>query len=327
MMLFSRRRSMFLLVSFLSSTLVTVAAGPSAKYRWRLLPLSVPSLEASDLPEIAAGEGVVAVIASPDTPSAFVAGGGEIDVSGNNALSLQRLSDNDDAPMVLVCRGATLSDGDSDADDDSTSTCLSVTSLVADSIIVDGLTEGDVEAGLESSRHARTLTAIFRSRVLLMDTHDSNGDPLAPQTLVLCASSSSSGEEEEVASQHVAAMEKQVEDLYQAVAAQSPTALSFKSRYKLRTVFCPTASDAQQVSTNKKRQEKRRSFIFKNKNALRFCFVPCLILFGLGWCGVVIMFPLLCFCNAWWKAPLASMHSQCFENPLDRNTSADTIHN
>jgi len=261
MMLFSRRQSMFLLVSFLSLTLVTVTAGPSAKVRWRLLPLSVPSLEASDLPEIAAGEGVVAVIASPDTPSAFVAGGGEIDVSGNNALSLQRLSDNDDAPMVLVCRGATLSDGDSDADDDSTSTstCLSVTSLVADSIIVDGLTEGDVEAGLESSRHARTLTAIFRSRVLLMDTHDSNGDPLAPQTLVLCvSSSSSSGEEEEVASQHVAAVEKQVEDLYQAVAAQSPTALSFKSRYKLRTVFCPTASDAQQVSTNKKRQEKRR---------------------------------------------------------------------
>ena len=79
MMLFSRRQSMFLLVSFLSSTLVTVAAGPSAK-RWQLLPLSVPSLEASDLPEIAAGEGVVAVIASPDTPSAFVAGGGEIDV-------------------------------------------------------------------------------------------------------------------------------------------------------------------------------------------------------------------------------------------------------
>ena len=83
---------------------------------------------------------------------------------------------------------------------------LAMCSLTAAAIVLDGITEGDVEAGFRNSRHAITLSAIFRARVILGD----DAEP-AKQTLILCLEGQDISEKD---------MKKEVTSLYSAAAAE-----------------------------------------------------------------------------------------------------------
>jgi len=154
------------------------------------------------------------------------------------------------SPPVLQCRGPTLG-GSTDADRAALATC----SLVAGAILVDGIALGDVEAGIQRSRHARTLTGIFQARVgaaaaAAEDSEEGGGDGGGEagrkQTLVLGVLVDDLDRESSAAVDVdvVAELKKAVRDLYDAAAAERKgSQVSFDDAYDLQIV--PVNSDEQ----------------------------------------------------------------------------------
>lgn len=173
------------------------------------------------IPEISTSAGVVGIITSPGTPSPL----------GGNDDDILSLTDSNQ----LSCRGATLSSASSAGERLS----LCTTSIVAGAIVLEGITEGDLEMGLRHSRHARTLTALFRTKECLLD-EDGNGDA-TPQTLMLGVMGTNIDEE---------AVAKEVTAIFEAVAVELKGKHSFTDSYNLQVVTLQTAADAQSVRCN-----------------------------------------------------------------------------
>ena len=167
------------------------------------------SLRAQGIPSSLTSEKLVAIISSPDTPSSSAL------AKSDDVLSLE--SEN---PPCLTCRGPTLALKSSDPE------CVSVAlcSLTAAALVLDGITEGDVEAGLKNSRHAVTLTALFRAKVAL----GSEEEPFK-QALVLYVEGDISGSREK-------AIKGEVVSLYSAAAAERKDVPSFDKAYDLQIV-------------------------------------------------------------------------------------------
>ncbi|CAB9518902.1 expressed unknown protein [Seminavis robusta] len=166
------------------------------------------NLKISAVPQSLTSESLLAVISNPDLPSSLSS------PSGDDLLSL----DSSDPPC-LSCRGPTLSIQPSDPECVSISLC----SLTASAIVVDGITEGDVEAGLLNSRHAVTLSALFRARALL-------GSDGGKQSLLLSVNGEGS-----------ASLEKEMKGdlniLFLASVAEAKESISFDDAYDLKLVF------------------------------------------------------------------------------------------
>lgn len=163
-----------------------------------------------------------AVITSPGTKGSFYSGDAYEDSSAVLAC--------DDT--CLVCRGAQLK-GTSDQE----RTALATTSLVASVILVDGITLGDVQ-DLANGRHARTLTALFRTRLLLAVEE-------APQTLLL-------GVQGELSADQQRLVLTAVNMLFEAVAVEKKHSKSFQDLYNVQIVNVEARDQAQEV-----RREKR----------------------------------------------------------------------
>jgi len=174
-------------------------------------------LRLQGIPELSTSQGIVSIVSSPGTSSPLA--------SADDDSVLQLQSEN---PPCLICRGATKL-GTSVAERDS----LATTSLVAGSIVVDGITEGDVEGGILNSRHARTVTLLFRARIALHE------EPLQQQTLILCLHGDSSEASK--------AIIDDLQTLYKAVAVEKKDAPAFEDLYQLQIVSLSTSEDANKV--------------------------------------------------------------------------------
>lgn len=174
-------------------------------------------------------DGVVSVITSPGTESFLVTSASDED--GASVLAFDS-----DVPQ-LICRGATLS-GTSAAE----RSALAITSLVSDAIVIDGITEGDVQAAGfgKNTRHARTLTAIFRARLA------SSTDATGKQALILCVKSSSQ-------ESFAAVLTQEVRDLFEATAAEAKESqTSFSDLYDVQVVSVMSKEDAAETLANAK---------------------------------------------------------------------------
>ena len=167
------------------------------------------------IPDVSASNGIVAVVYSPDTPS-FLAD------ASSGILSW------DDSSNRLSCRGATLS-----AITSSERTSLATTSLVAGAIVIDGITEGDVEMDLRMSRHARTLTALIRARLAL--------DSASKQTIILGVLGPVDEAVETV-------LIDEVQSIFEAAAVGTSEKVDFEDMYNILVVSLQTQDDAKQVS-------------------------------------------------------------------------------
>eukprot|EP00532_Pseudo-nitzschia_australis_P012442 CAMPEP_0168220074 /NCGR_PEP_ID=MMETSP0140_2-20121125/8990_1 /TAXON_ID=44445 /ORGANISM="Pseudo-nitzschia australis, Strain 10249 10 AB" /LENGTH=536 /DNA_ID=CAMNT_0008148679 /DNA_START=242 /DNA_END=1852 /DNA_ORIENTATION=- len=175
-------------------------------------------------------DGVVSVITSPDTESLLVATA--LDEDGASVLAFSG-----DVPQ-LICRGATLS-GTSAAE----RSALAITSLVSDVIVLDGITEGDVQAAQfgKNTRHARTLTALFRARLA-----SSSDAPASKQELIFCIKSSSGNLFDDVLAQ-------EVRDLFEATAAEvKDSQTSFDDLYRVKVVSVTSDEEASQILADAK---------------------------------------------------------------------------
>jgi hypothetical protein len=183
---------------------------------------------------ISTADGVVSVITSPGTDSLLVTSVTEED--GAAILALSSSSSDDDVPR-LICRGATLR-GTSAAE----RSALAITSLVSDAIVVDGITEGDVKAAGfgKNTRHARTLTALFRARLTFLESSsvvDANR-----QALILCVKSTSDDSFDAVLAQ-------EVRTLFEATAAEAKESnILFDDLYEVRVVSVTNEEEAKEVS-------------------------------------------------------------------------------
>jgi uncharacterized protein YunC (DUF1805 family) len=194
-------------ISVLSLSVAAVSAG-------NVLMDSAGSLRLK-IPDISTSQGVVSVINSPGTLSLLT--------SSSDVLSLE--SEN---PPCLTCRGATMS-GFSAAERNS----LATTSLVSGAILVDGITQGDIEAGWRNSRHARTLTALFRARVSLGSSFK--------QTLILCIKGEVDGSVEK-------ALTAEISALFDATAVVTDGSASFDALYDVKVVSVTSKAEAKEVS-------------------------------------------------------------------------------
>lgn len=141
--------------------------------------LSVPGGD-----EFSSSSGIVTVVTSPNVPSMFLPQQHNNDDETASAVVSTRLPERPNDCTLLICQGSTLgpSPATSTAGISTTSSIgvlspeelrcsgLAVCSAVANAIVVEGVTVGDVEAGLRHTRHARTLTALFRARVAVTTT-------------------------------------------------------------------------------------------------------------------------------------------------------------
>ena len=179
---------------------------------------------------ISATDGVVSVITSPGMESLLVASAADED--GPAVLAFDG-----DVPL-LICRGATLR-GTSAAE----RSALAITSLVSDAIVIDGITEGDVQAAGfgKNTRHARTLTALFRARLAFLEASSSSDTP-RQQALILCVKSSSGDSFDAVLAQEVRA-------LFEATAAETKESnTSFDDLYDVKVMPVTNKEEASEVS-------------------------------------------------------------------------------
>jgi len=172
-------------------------------------------------------DGVVSVITSPGTDSFLVSG----DVEDACVLAF------DGDETSLICRGATLRGTSA-----SERSALAITSLVSDAIVIDGITEGDVQAAGfgKNTRHARTLTALFRARL------SSSADASGQQALILCVKSASEDSFDDVLAQEVRA-------LFEATAAEAKESnTSFDDLYDVTVVSVTNKEEASEILASAK---------------------------------------------------------------------------
>lgn len=123
--------------------------------------------------------------------------------------------------------------------------CVSIAlcSLTAAALVLDGITEGDVEAGLKNSRHAVTLTAIFRAKITLDKSEEDASS--SKQALILYVDGEISGSlEKEIIGE--------ISSLYLAAAAEKKDFPSFDTVYDLQIVSSVAQSSNELLSTASK---------------------------------------------------------------------------
>mmetsp|Transcript_30224 Transcript_30224/g.46109 ORF Transcript_30224/g.46109 Transcript_30224/m.46109 type:complete len:547 (-) Transcript_30224:52-1692(-) len=172
------------------------------------------------IPRVSTSSGIVSIINSPGTPSILPDG----DTDGSYLSLLE-----DEARPLLCCRGSTMNTSSA-----AERLSLCTTSLVSNVVIVDGITDGDLERGLRDSRHCRTLTALFRARHFL--------DRESRQTLFVGLSI------DEVTEDTTKKVTEEIDDIFRAVAEENPGEnISFTDLYDLKIVAIQSPGNAEEV--------------------------------------------------------------------------------
>lgn len=173
------------------------------------------------IPRLSTSLGVVSIINSPGTPSALP----DVSIDDSYLTLLE-----DEQKPLLCCRGSTMSTSSA-----AERLSLCTTSLVSSVVIVDGITDGDVERGLRDSRHSRTLTALFRARYCL--------DKENRQTLFIGLLI------DEVTEDITKKVNAEIKDIFQAVAEENPReSISFSDLYDMKIVPLTSSANAEEVS-------------------------------------------------------------------------------
>jgi len=175
---------------------------------------STGALTRSPIPQSSIGNGIVAVLSSPGT-SSFFPGDDEVTLSSQGSVSI--LS----SPGATLAGTSALSKGSGAA----------AAASVAGSIIVSGITESDVENGLDDTRHGNTLTAIFKQKILAGAT---DGQKV---TLIITIPAESDGE----------SVLGDVHAIFDTAVAEIGTIVNFDDLYDVSVENVVSEADAQRV--------------------------------------------------------------------------------
>lgn len=214
----------------LSWTLLLLAAltATASAAKSRVVMDASGSLGINAVPQSLTSESLVAIISNPAVTSSL----------SPSEDSLLCLVEGD--PPLLSCRGPTLDMKSADPK----CVAIGLCSLTASAIVVDGITTGDVEAGLLNSRHAVTLSAIFRTRMVL-------GADRGKQALMLYATGAGSAALEKE-------MKGELKTLFLAASAEAKDSVAFDDAYDLHMVFSESQS-ATEVSLKQAEMVHRKA--------------------------------------------------------------------
>jgi hypothetical protein len=220
--------TILVLLTFATTKTTTISALPSINL---LDVTSKGNLQLQSIPSsLSTSKGIVTIISSPATPTSLLPDIDDFDKDEDRILTLLSSSsssdDQDNETIRLVCRGSTLQ-GTTDIERSSLAFC----SLLSDSIIVTGIVSGDLEGpfAFRHSRHSRTLTALFRAKLITNNIPSDSSDKLRQVFLLLVVD-----EDNNTINDLEETLKKEVVSLYQAVAAEKKTAPEFDSIYDLQ---------------------------------------------------------------------------------------------
>jgi hypothetical protein len=174
--------------------------------------------------------GLVTIVTSPGMTSTLIAA----DIDKDAVVSVLESGD------TLVCRGCTLSD-DGTAVSTTSHQALAACSSISQCLVLEGITLGDVQvaAGLRQTRHARTLSALFRARAA---TLAATAAAVPKQVLVLAVSVT---ENEPLDDDSSVVVVQQVRSLFQAATFGFQTApKNLEDWYDLRITPISSSADA-----------------------------------------------------------------------------------
>ena len=176
---------------------------------------SAGQVSRSSIP-LTSASGIVAVITSPGTPSLF---GGAVDNVSYSA---------DGDVTIISSPGATLS-GTSPL---SNGNGAAAASVAAGSIILSGITEGDLESSLDDTRHGHTLTNIFHVKLSKFEDTETS-----KVTLILAVPVHV--DEENVV--------RDVESIFEAAKAEVGSEASFDDIYDIKVEVAADENDVKKV--------------------------------------------------------------------------------
>eukprot|EP00560_Eucampia_antarctica_P005957 CAMPEP_0197824178 /NCGR_PEP_ID=MMETSP1437-20131217/1482_1 /TAXON_ID=49252 ORGANISM="Eucampia antarctica, Strain CCMP1452" /NCGR_SAMPLE_ID=MMETSP1437 /ASSEMBLY_ACC=CAM_ASM_001096 /LENGTH=540 /DNA_ID=CAMNT_0043423719 /DNA_START=160 /DNA_END=1779 /DNA_ORIENTATION=- len=171
--------------------------------------------------------GVVTVLTSPDTP---------------DALNIEEADDN---ILVVSSPGATLT-GNSSL---SKGNGAAAAALVSGSIVVTGITQSDLEYGLDDTRHGHTLTQLFSSRLQKRQQQQQQqlSENLEQQKLFITIPSSDDDDDDDMKSTIRDDLEAIFDSAAAGVDTEEDTLLSLDDLYDVEIVTVTTDADMKKV--------------------------------------------------------------------------------
>lgn len=178
---------------------------------------STGALTRITVPQTSIGTGIVTIVSSPGTPSHFPTSDGGV-----------VLSTREDGVSILTSPGATLTG----ASALSKGSGAVAAAAVSGSIILSGITESDLENGLDDTRHGHTLTAIFKQRL------QEGGGEEEEQTVLIITVPPSADEE---------TVRNDVNSIFETASMEVGSDASLQDLYKLSIEKVASETDAERV--------------------------------------------------------------------------------
>ena len=195
---------------------------------------STGEINKSSSPIPSSSSGVVAIVTSPGRTDPYfaLAGGDSVSAVGAGGAG---------QPVIITAPGATLAGG-VDAHSLHCGSGAAAAAAIAGSVILTGVTEGDVQAGLGSTRHGRTLSAVFTNRLARYKPEEAE-DESAKTLLVVAVSADGSGDLD------TDAIEESARLMFVEAAASVGAKVEFDALFEVNVVPVASEADAAKVRT------------------------------------------------------------------------------
>lgn len=183
------------------------------------------------IPSLPPNTGVVALIASPGTASPFDQTDGAV---RTNEVLLSSAADG----VLITCPGASL---ESSSLISRGAGAAAVGSL-ATSVIIAGVTASDVETGLPSTRHGRTLSELFAAAIRL-------GKQSSARSLLVAVQAPTQQSDDDGFIPDKTKVKADVEEIFNSVAAAACVEDSLADHFKVEVTLVKGPEDASKVSS------------------------------------------------------------------------------
>lgn len=197
---------------------------------------STGEINKSHTPIPSSSSGVIAILTSPGRTDPYFA------LAGGDTVSAIP-SSGDANPVVITAPGATLAGG-VDAHSLHCGSGAAAAAVIAGSIILTGVTGGDVQAGLGSTRHGRTLSAVFTNRLARYKPSEAEDGAEAADAKTLLIIAISGDDSDDVDESEV---ESSVRDMFVESAVSVGAKVDFDALFEIEIVGVASEADAAKV--------------------------------------------------------------------------------
>ena len=196
---------------------------------------STGEINKSSSPIPSSSSGVVAIVTSPGRTDPYfaLAGGDSVSAVGAGGAG---------QPVIITAPGATLAGG-VDAHSLHCGSGAAAAAAIAGSVILTGVTEGDVQAGLGSTRHGRTLSAVFTNRLARYKPEEAEDESAKTLLIVAVSAEGGSGDLD------TDTIEESARLMFVEAAASVGAKVEFDALFEVNVVPVASEGDAAKVRT------------------------------------------------------------------------------